>query len=296
LAKIDMNRFLPIASLLILFLAGCASYRQSDTTRDRSFEPHAGLHVGQDKVGTFLRLRTAILITSERDLFSNLQAGATNFTGNGGFGCAAAVDPRGYFLTAAHCLDREFVYLFVYGSTNAWIAQPRIVWKGNRHQGQPDLALLHVEAKLIHTFDCADDMHKDDAVMAVGLSLTNKPRFGIRGFQFLGGRILDSHRQETEQSDFNVATDVPLQSGDSGGPLVDLDGRLIGINVKGTPPSVHYVLPKTMFPMRAEHPNHKWLRETIEEDVAKHSIGTAGSQSVGADGRGINFHPVLPES
>jgi hypothetical protein len=129
---------------------------------------------------------------------------------------------------------------------------------------------------LEHTFDLADDIHKDEPVLAVGLSWTNRTIGQLRGFGFMGGRILDYSQRKEEGGDWNVPTDVPLQSGDSGGPLVDSEGHLVGINVRGTPPFVHWILPKSTFPMITARPNRKWLSDVIEKDVATRLAASAG--------------------
>lgn len=105
--------------------------------------------------------------------------------------------------------------------------------------------------------------------MAVGLAWS---KTNLQGFAFLAGKILDFEELNAKEGSLTVANDLPLQSGDSGGPLIDAEGRLIGINVQGTPPVVHRILPKQFLPMIAESPNRDWLRETIELDVAQHAV------------------------
>ena len=266
---------IPVAAILMICNAGCV-FQQSDAIRAASFTPHTARHIGQIDVETLLQSRVALLISSDQNPTNKWLARDPLIPGGSSFGCAAAIDHRGYFLTASHCVTHKFVYLILYDSWNTWALRARVVWQGDVRKGQPDLAILHVRRTFDCSFEWADEVHKDEPVMAVGLSWTNQPSRNLRGFEMMGGRILDSSKLKGKEGDFNVATDVPLQPGDSGGPLVDSDGRLIGINVQATPPLVHLLLPERLFPMLAERPNRKWLQETIEADVASHSIKTAG--------------------
>ncbi|MES2923592.1 MAG: serine protease [Verrucomicrobiota bacterium] len=264
-----------VAAILMLLNLGC-TFRQSENLRAASFTPHAGRRIGRVDAGTFLQSRVALLVSSDRDPASKWLAGDPHVPAGSDLGCAAAIDGRGYFLTAAHCLTHRFVYLILFDSRTTRALRARVVWQGHSRKGQSDLAILHVRRMLDHTLDWADGVHTDEPVMAVGLSWTDKPNRNLRGFEWMGGRILRSSKLKGEEGDFNVGTDVPLQPGDSGGPLVDAEGRLIGINVQGTPPLVHKVLPGWMFPMIAERPNRAWLRETIGNDVARRPSEVAG--------------------
>jgi S1-C subfamily serine protease len=265
----------PVAAILMLLNAGCA-FQQSESTRASSFDPHAGRRIGEVDAETFLRSRVALLVSSDENPTNKWMAGDLHLPDGSNLGCAVAVDRRGYLLTAAHCLKHKFVYLILHDAQTTRALRARVVWPGSSRKGQPDLAILHVRRTLDHTFDWADEVHKDERVMAVGLSWTNQPGRALRGFELMGGRILDCSKLEEEEANLNVATDVPLQPGDSGGPLVDSEGHLVGINVQGTPPFVHAILPKRIFPMLTACPSRKWVEETIEEDVAKRPIETAG--------------------
>jgi S1-C subfamily serine protease len=186
------------------------------------------------------------------------------------------IDTRGYFLTASHCLEYKYVFLMFRDSSKMLGLPARVVWQGSRKAGQPDLAILHVERALKDTFEWADEIHIDQPAMAVGIAWTNKPYRIPQGFELMAGRILETNKLEMVQGDFSVANDLPLQPGDSGGPLVNDEGRLIGINVEGTPPQVHWVFPKRMFPAMAQHPNQNWLRGVIEADAEQYPLNVAG--------------------
>jgi S1-C subfamily serine protease len=255
-----------IATAVLLLNAGCSSYRQNEATRTKSFKPHTNQRIGSVDAGTFLQSRVTLLFASDQHPVQEHIDGITKIPAGSSFGCAVAIDRRGYFLTASHCLAHETSYLLFYSEGSAHAMRARIVWHGDRRKGQPDLAILHVPLALSHTFDWADEIRKNEPAIAVGLSWTNED---LQGFALLGGKILDYEEIKSPESDMKVANDLPLQSGDSGGPLVDTEGRLIGINVQGTPPIVHVILPKSVFPMITERPNREWVRKTIEEDVAR---------------------------
>ncbi len=114
--------------------------------------------------------------------------------------------------------------------------------------------------------------------MAVGLSWTNGTLGQLRGFGFIAGRILGYTEDTGETGVCKVSSDVPFQSGDSGGPLVDLEGHLVGINVRGTPPFVHWMLPQSTFPMISARPDRKWLADMIEKDLAARIASSAAKR------------------
>ena len=268
--------FVLAAAILMLMNAGC-EYRQSEVTRAKSFAPYAGRPIGQVDAATFLQSRVAVLVSSEVDPAIKWRAGDWHMPVKGNLGCAAAVDSRGYYLTARHCLVHTFTYLVCYDyySTNGWVGPARVVWRGDPKKGEPDLAILHVERKLDRTFELVDAVLQNEAALAVGLAWTNQPSRSLLGLELLAGKTVEDRKRSGPEADSDVATDVPVQPGDSGGPLLDAEGRLIGINIKGTPPAVHVLLPKRFFPMIATRPNRKWLQETIEADAASHPEETA---------------------
>jgi S1-C subfamily serine protease len=257
---------LVMAAVLICLISGCA-FQQSQITRTISFRPYVGQHIGEVEFETFLRSRVACIATCEQSALTNKwKDGVFWFPDDVNVGCAAMIDPRGYFLTAAHCLVHKNVYLIFRNPKTAQGMPARIVWRGNVKAGEPDLAILRVEQPLNNAFNWADEVRNNEPVIAVGLGWTNKPFRQIRHFDLMAGQVLNVSKSESAIGGSKVSHDVPLQSGDSGGPLVDANGRLIGINVEGTPRQVHWVLPKRMFPAKTERPDQKWLQEIIEQD------------------------------
>ncbi len=254
---------LALTILALLLSPGCA-FRQKTGSRVRSFAPYAGRCIGSTEIGTFLSSRVALLVSDDRLPLPDWQNGDLCLPSEINLGCAAAIDRRGYFLTAAHCLKQKTVYLFLFGPgipTRALRA--RVVWQGKGRNGGPDLAVLHVGEALDHVFAWADEPHKGAPVMAVGLALRDE---NLQGFEWMGGKIFDCRRRT--EGNLRATHDVPLQSGDSGGPLLDSEARLIGINIEATPPLVHLLLPKSIFPAVSECPDAEQVADIIEKDVA----------------------------
>jgi hypothetical protein len=141
-----------------------------------------------------------------------------------------------------------------------------VVWQGNRKEGGPDLAILHIPETLGYVFEWADDVAENDPVMAVGLDRTPKV---IKGPAWLGGMVLELGRSEGDEGNPTVLHDVPLQRGDSGGPLLNEKARLIGINVEGRVGHFRSLLPNARASEGvAERPDRKWVEELIEKDAA----------------------------
>jgi hypothetical protein len=97
----------------------------------------------------------------------------------------------------------------------------------------------------------------------------------------------------------SIRHNAPLREGDSGGPLADVDGRLIGINVKaGRIFSPLHLLGRKVGV--AERPDLAWLRQLIERHAAPAKAASPGPKlGVSGDG-GIQLHtrgvnPAVPE-
>lgn len=257
---------------------GCA-YRQSEAVRAASFSPYTQQRIGQEDIRAYLCSRVAFVTTSDENPTNKWATGDFRLPDVSNLGCAAMIDSRGYFLTAAHCLNHSFIYLIYDDLPVTRAMRARVVWQGDWRNGQPDLAILQVRRPLKLTFDWADEIHIDQLVIAVGMAWTNHPYRQPQRAQLMAGKILATNKLKAAEGFLRVANNLPLQPGDSGGPLVDEQGRLIGINVQGTPPSVHWILPKRVLPMVAERPNLNWLRAIIEKDAANHPIEAAGQSA-----------------
>jgi serine protease Do len=213
-----------------------------------------------------------MLISCDQVLTNSPKGADLQISAESGFGCAAAIDPRGYFLTAGHCLANKETYLLVYSSNKVRAVRARVVWRGKTRLNQPDLGILRVPFELKSTFAWAPEVNTDEPVIAVGLAWTIQPNRELRGLAFLAGRILGHQESKQELGTSSVEHDIPLQSGDSGGPLVDLNGRLLGVNIRATPPLIRKVLSDRLVPTVAQRADWAYLSQFIEKDFASHSM------------------------
>lgn len=267
-ARKTRSSFVVLAlAAVALGLSGCVSrqFLQDPEVRARSFTPHSDRYIGFTNVRDYLAPRVALLATGEGLPPPEWRSGTMIIRGY--MSCAAAIDRRGYFLTAEHCVDDGAVYLIrAEPGAPPRARRARVVWQGNRKEGGPDLAILHIPETLGYVFEWADDVAENDPVMAVGLDRTPKV---IKGPAWLGGKILKLGRSEGDEGNPTVLHDVPLQRGDSGGPLLNEKARLIGINVEGRLGLFRSLLPNARASEGvAERPDRKWVEELIEKDAA----------------------------
>ena len=267
-ARKTRSSFVVLAlAAVALGLSGCVSrqFLQDPEVRARSFTPHSDRYIGFTNVRDYLAPRVALLATGEGLPPPEWRSGTMIIRGY--MSCAAAIDRRGYFLTAEHCVDDGAVYLIrAEPGAPPRARRARVVWRGNRKEGGPDLAILHIPETLGYVFEWADDVAENDPVMAVGLDRTPKV---IKGPAWLGGKILKLGRSEGDEGNPTVLHDVPLQRGDSGGPLLNEKARLIGINVEGRLGLFRSLLPNARASEGvAERPDRKWVEELIEKDAA----------------------------
>jgi S1-C subfamily serine protease len=192
-------------------------------------------------------------------------------------GKAVAIDSRGYFLTAAHVVnDGPITVLFGEGGSSGYFAA-RLVWLGYNAPGQPDLALIRIEANVPATFVWSRSNSMGDTVFAVGPNLVSTKltwKTYTKNFadSLVAGRLLSAPVTTTAHlQTFILTDDLPLHPGDSGGPLTAVQGQLIGINING-----QYDCSRSkpgeprMFTSHAIRPDPAWLQQLIEEDFMTH--------------------------
>lgn len=208
--------------------------RLLDARRERSLRDWQKRRIGGEPAIDYARLRTAWLLSG--DLNVNIQkeqepdTWTIRIAGRGGeFGSAAPVTRDGYFLTAAHCIDREPVTVVVpEGSSPRLVRRPaRIVWNGAREEGHPDIAIIHAPVRVPAALPMAEAQ-----TIRPGMRVFTS---GFGGFHQVqsGGRVLPRERADPVSDWWSVIRhDAPLSAGDSGGPLIDERGRLLGINSK----------------------------------------------------------------
>lgn len=255
-------------------LVGCSSHKPawaSDQRRSESFKTYGDTKIGDQPLGVFLTQRTAVLVSGLPVVASKSVEQCLSFEfkpePNRVLSCshAAAIDPRGYFLTAAHCLDHPVNYLVYSDGQSARISIPRVVAKIRDPAKNLDLAIIHVDAKLRDVFALAtpDEIHAGDPALAVGsgeiASLSSKlTNWGLIRSVCLAGRVT-SVTKLGDGTGF-VCSDLPTRKGDSGGPLVSKNGTLMGVHSGvGTD---RRGKAKTV----AIRPSDSWMTRIIEQD------------------------------
>jgi S1-C subfamily serine protease len=222
--------------------------------------------------------RSALVFEGDQLSFStnprNVGTNSPFFRVNGtilGIGSATAIDRRGYFLTAAHCVQKG-PFLLVFFDKGQTQARPaRVVWRGDESKKQPDLALLQVPFPLQNVFEWTPTLTNGESIVATGINVSSG-RLDIG--QCMAGKILslDAGSETVLPHYICISHDAPLHPGDSGGPLASTDGRLVGINsdaVLGRPRWLSFSV--ETLSSDAERPDLEWLRQLIEQDTAAQS-------------------------
>jgi hypothetical protein len=265
----------PTGLLLIifcLFCAGCVHY-STPAERDASYSSYKDFKVGQESLRKYLIARSAALFMAGEIDTTRV---STNFmwisNSIGWYGTAAAIDQRGYFLTAAHCVKRGQFWLAFLRDGKLQMERARVVWRGDVKKREPDLAILCVSRPISQTFEWAAEFTNESPVIDVGLSLDNHSR--VLKTQCMAGKIVKvSEALSADSSDYEVVShNSPLRHGDSGGPLVLSDGRLLGINVSETLDFQWGHLSFEPEHGEAHRPNLVWLRKVIDADAALQSM------------------------
>jgi hypothetical protein len=199
------------------------------------------------------------------------------------FGSATAVDRRGYFLTAAHCVSAGPVYLFCSPKSDGIVimVRGRVVWRGETMSS--DLAIVSIDQAIGRAFEWSAEPAKGEPGLGFGAGY---PGLGNRenldsSIRYINAVIPEAFAETLQTVKPAEATPGvrPIEAaglvhpGDSGGPLVALDGRLIAINVAwshmfevdGHIYRVPWDRPRAV----ALRPDLGWLRETIDDDYRR---------------------------
>jgi hypothetical protein len=264
--------------ILCLLSAGCV-HHSTMASRDASFSPYVDTKVGQVSLREFLLARAAVLLKAEQLSVTHSNTNSRTFSiagTNSWRGTAAAIDRRGYFLTAAHCVEKDPFCLAFLNEGKMQVQRARLVWRGDAAKKQPDLAILQVSLPLQQVFEWATEFTNGNSILAVGLSL-DKPR--VLKTQCMAGKILNlSEGPQARPPHYTVVShDAPLRHGDSGGPLMSTDGHLLGINVGAELGFRWRRLSVEPLYADAHRPDLEWLRQIIEQDVTLQS-GTTANQ------------------
>ncbi len=188
-------------------------------------------------------------------------------------GTAVAITPDGYFLTAAHCMEKGAATLVTLRRGGLRASQARVVWCGRLNDGEPDLALLHADAGSGPVFPMRElsGMESRDAVFTAGFGSQGLPSLKAGGS---GGRIVKPGPVLEAPGGVRwreILHDAPLAPGDSGGPLLDGQGRLLGLNTEISRGSLIFVTgsPSLWFYRgTAVAPDPAWIQSLIDKDRA----------------------------
>jgi S1-C subfamily serine protease len=252
--------------LLVLILCivsvGCAQLATHEEKED-SFRPFIDRRVEGQTLRDFIEQRTALLVAGARP--TKVEVGAddvgvglkpTDPDGKVDVASAAAISTDGYFLTAAHCIRREPVFLVIADPDGPRALPARVVWQPSGDAGaEYDLALLKVEAELPAMFVWAPDTE-----VAAGDPVVSSGANGEAGGKLLRFIVNDASPTLAYPQTVTLFHDLPLTHGDSGGPLCTLGGKLIGVEilVRGV-----YLGPREGVALR---PDQKWMMKIVEED------------------------------
>jgi len=252
--------------ILCLIGSGCVHFG-TPAEREASFAPFKEAKVGATGLREYLIARSAILLQA-----GDLEAtnSSTNFLWIAdartvhACGMAAAIDRRGYFLTAAHCVKAGQIWLIFPRAGKLQLLRARVVWSGWAAKRGPDLAVVKVASPLDEVFDWTAEDTNGNRVVAVGAS--SNPHSPMLKRVCLAGKILwiSGGDWGLPPAVTIIAHDAPLHRGDSGGPLASPEGRLLGIDVS-VEPELKW---RRLTQARALRPDLEWLRRIIDQDAA----------------------------
>ena len=275
--------FIAVLGSMSVFLTGCGSARYSERERSNSFVPFRAVRVEQLSLHDYLGNGCGILLEGVQ--FSDMDSTETEFESKDGtvasngkwsIGTATAIDKRGYFITAAHCVDGGSLSLIFPSSNGPKIREARVVWKGDLSETGMDFALLHVPASVDQVFPWSSAVVSDKVVISAGATLemsrdvTNNLDIEIQ-IEPVAGRIANALELHEGGLNYQVILhDCPVVRGYSGGPLVDKYGQLIAINSNGRSRVPMAWNERSRF-ANAIRPNLEWLTSLIIQDQNKRS-------------------------
>lgn len=265
-----------LLALLCLSYSGCSiqQFNAPQSKRKESLVPYRDAKIQGEAAPQFLARRSAILIRTDKLKVTGSSKNFVTFQFDGkdpsryefDLGTAAAIDSRGYFLTAGHCVDNGIPYLSFLTDQKMQATPARVVWRG-RPKGGPDLALLHIPFSLKYVFAWSSEIQPGEKIFIVGSGLAKFPNIQL---QAAAGKILPFPRPvKTRPPALNFNHDAPLHQGDSGGPVVTHDGRLAGIDVGIQYKYYLWKLSGKQTCGDALRPDPGWIKTLIEQDQMK---------------------------
>jgi S1-C subfamily serine protease len=263
----DRSTCSAVAVLLVVFSfsAGCIHF-PSAAERAGSFAPHKEQQFGGTSAVSFINSRTALIIagTKAEQLSEGPHQDGVRVVGKGSVGIATAIDPRGYFLTATHVLNREPVYAIVVEEERTTLKTPRIVWRGTTARGEPDLTILFISTHA-PAFTWAREIQIDDGVFSAG---PTEPKAMDFRLAVIAGKIRSISERAGNPMSVRLEHTVPIRPGDSGGPILNTDGKLIAISTAGRGKFNLFKFDLTFWGGAALRPDLDWLQAKIDADAA----------------------------
>jgi S1-C subfamily serine protease len=254
------RRRINLLCLLALLAAGCA-HIATRQEKEESFRPYDPVRLDGRSLRDYMELRTAFVVAGAKPQAIEVHPDGMDVDllpadsqAKVDLGSASAISSEGYFLTAAHCVRRQPVYLIVDEPAGPTILAGRVVWSGPPDQPACDLAVIKVQGAVPAAFVLAADSE-----FGVGDSVVTSGAVGEAA-----GKLLESDPNDSPAGGLPRTTmvihDAPLAHGDSGGPLMTLNGDLIGIEILVR---VEYFGPRRGIALR---PDPAWLSRLLSDD------------------------------
>ena len=237
------------------------------------------LKLAELQTGLLLRWDT-VSITSQATKRNSVEWTVSMQGKAGSIASAVPLTRDGYFLTAAHCVEKGPMTIVIATRDRKMTKKPvRVVWKGESDSRGPDLAVIHADLEPLFPFRPADvgALGAGDEVAITGWSGLSD---GTPNGGTAAGRVISVSglKRDRDGAAWRIIRhDVPLNSGDSGGPLFTPEGRCLGINARvevgpagllGTRFGWAGTADKPLrgYTGEAVAPEPEWLRSVIAED------------------------------
>lgn len=218
-----MNRFRQVIYFAAILLIGCGSTSQARADARANAIENARQHIKQPEP---LLSSVFIVVVGYEGNLPLFKKGTIPPPQNG-TGLAVPVDAEGYFLTAAHSVQREHD-MYVMGNFEGQLEarKAEIVFRGDPETALQDFALLRVAAKLPVCFEFVNALPKSGDTIFAAVRSQDKP-------VFIEGKCLTPSAKYDTQSVVAILTDLPVVGGDSGGPLLTKELKFVGVTSRG---------------------------------------------------------------
>lgn len=285
---------LRIATAAAILLAGALQGCQEIGTVERqksAFARYGSATLEGEDSKAFFAHRTAVLLEADG---LNLSADSRGSFTIGqiktiGYSAADAIDPRGYYITCAHCVSgKPMAVMGVDMNGKVFAAKARLVWKGDASPSyfavdqRFDVAIIAIDRPLGATFTWSKNPPDQGDVLTFGpvLSFTRSISISLQGS---AGSILKRSAGEGPTGRETILVHSGEgHPGDSGGPTCSPDGKLLGVNSAEDHVlewnNHFYSIPPFSPVTKAVCPDPAWVAGIIDADYASHSSAKPPSQ------------------